>query len=196
MTDALPLTDVNALTWRAEQKRNRGSARHPINAAYYSMCVCVCVCVHLPLQSQMLSVFLSYWLCLIYVVERTITFRLSSLWPHNVFMRTLYFRPVVSSSSFYLFRRLFSAVADSMLPYFHTWCRLSANLECRSEMCCTRLTENTGRKKSPKIRHLATIAQLCRAVSSQLRHISTIGKNLLNSNISSTCPTIWRTSAH
>ena len=35
---------------------------------------------------------------------------------------------------------------------------------------------------------LGTIAQLCRAISSQLRHISTIGKNLLNSNTSSTCP--------
>jgi len=40
----------------------------------------------------------------------------------------------------------------------------------------------------PKSRHLGTIAQLCRAVSSQLRHISTVGKNLLSSNISSTCP--------
>ena len=36
--------------------------------------------------------------------------------------------------------------------------------------------------------HLGTIAQLCRAISSQLRHILTIGKNLLNSNTSSTCP--------
>ena len=45
-------------------------------------------------------------------------------------------------------------------------------------------------KKSPKIAcHLGTIAQLCRAISSQLRHVSTIGKkNLLSSNISSTCP--------
>ena len=39
-----------------------------------------------------------------------------------------------------------------------------------------------------KIRHLCTIAQLCRAVSSQLRHVSTIKKNLLNSNTFSTCP--------
>jgi len=55
-----------------------------------------------------------------------------------------------------------------------------------SEMCGTRLAENTGRKKN---RHFGTIAQLCRAVSSQLRHISTIGKkNLLSSNTSSTCP--------
>jgi len=29
----------------------------------------------------------------------------------------------------------------------------SANLECRSEMCGTRLAENTRRKKSSKIRH-------------------------------------------
>ena len=43
-------------------------------------------------------------------------------------------------------------------------------------------------QKSPKIGHLGTIAQLCRAISSQLRHVSTIGKNLLSSNISSTCP--------
>jgi len=34
-------------------------------------------------------------------------------------------------------------------------------------------------QKSPKIRHLHTIAQLCRAVSSQLRHVSTIGKKLV-----------------
>jgi len=37
-----------------------------------------------------------------------------------------------------------------------------------------RLVENTGRKKSPKIRHLRTIAQLCRALSLQLTHVSTI----------------------
>jgi len=37
-----------------------------------------------------------------------------------------------------------------------------------------------------KNRHLGTIAQICWAISSQLRHVSTIGKNLLNSNISPT----------
>jgi len=47
-----------------------------------------------------------------------------------------------------------------------------------SETCCARLAENTGRKKVAKNRHLGTIAQLCRAISSQLRHISTIGKKL------------------
>ena len=39
-----------------------------------------------------------------------------------------------------------------------------------------------------KIRRLRTISQLYRAISSQLRHVSTIGKNVVNSNISSTRP--------
>ena len=47
-------------------------------------------------------------------------------------------------------------------------------------MCCTRLAENTGHKKVAKNRHLGTIAQLCRAISSQLRHLSTIAKKLVN----------------
>jgi len=51
-----------------------------------------------------------------------------------------------------------------------------------------RLAENTGYKKVAKNRHLGTIAQICRAISSQLRHMSTIGKELLSSNMSSTCP--------
>ena len=42
-------------------------------------------------------------------------------------------------------------------------------------------------QKVAKNRHLRTIAQLCRAISSQLRHVSTIGKNLLSSDMSSTC---------
>ena len=46
-------------------------------------------------------------------------------------------------------------------------------------MCCSRLAANTGRKKVAKNRHLGTIAQLRRAISSQLRHISTIGKKLV-----------------
>jgi len=58
-------------------------------------------------------------------------------------------------------------------------CGLSVNLECRSERCCARLAENTARKKSRKSRHLDTIPQLCRAISSQLMHVSTIGKKLV-----------------
>jgi len=47
------------------------------------------------------------------------------------------------SSSFFLliFRCLILAVADWMSTILlqYTWCAPSANLECRSEMCCTRL---------------------------------------------------------
>jgi len=46
-------------------------------------------------------------------------------------------------------------------------------------MCCTRLAANTGRKNDAKNRHLGTIPQLCRAISSQLRRVSTIGKKLV-----------------
>jgi len=65
------------------------------------------------------------------------------------------------------------------LPYCYTWCGLHANLECRSEMCCTRLAGNAVRKDYTKNRHLGTIAQLCPAVCSQLRHVSTFGKKLV-----------------
>jgi len=70
-------------------------------------------------------------------------------------MRTFYFTAVVTifllfSSS--VFPRLFSAIADwpGCLTYFDTWYGLSANLDCRSEMCCTRLAENTGRRITQK----------------------------------------------
>jgi len=55
-------------------------------------------------------------------------------------------------------------------------------------MCCTGRAANTGRKKVAKNRQMGAIAQICRAISLQLRHISIIGKKLLSSNISSTCP--------
>ena len=80
---------------------------------------------------------------------------------------------------FFFFPRLISAAADWMsaiLPHL-VW--PSAYLECRSEMCCTRLAGNAGPKKVAKNRHLGTIAQLCRTISSQLRHASTIGKKLV-----------------
>jgi len=48
-----------------------------------------------------------------------------------------------------------------------------------SEMCGMQLNENAGPKKVAKICHLGTIAQLCQAISSQPRHVSTIGKKLV-----------------
>jgi len=117
-------------------------------------------------------------------------------------MWTLYFHPVVSSIflSFFFFSS--PNLSSRRLDVYHTskhgsmevlllllssnLC-LSANLECRSQTCCAWLAQNTGRKKVAKNRHLGIIAQLCRAISSQLRHVLTIGKYLLSSNISSTC---------
>jgi len=76
---------------------------------------------------------------------------------------------------------------STILPHM-PWCGLSANLECRSKTCCRRLAGNTERKKSPKIRHLGTIAKLCPVISSQLKHVSTTGKMSLNRNNNHTCP--------
>jgi len=63
------------------------------------------------------------------------------------------------SSFFFLF---FLAKSQRLeigcLPYFHTWCGLSANSKCTSEMCCMRLTENTGCKKSPFWHHRTTLS--------------------------------------
>ena len=51
------------------------------------------------------------------------------------------------SSFFHLFPRLISAAADWMstiLPHISLMWPYSADLECRSEMCCKRLAGNTG----------------------------------------------------
>jgi len=66
---------------------------------------------------------------------------------HYIFI--LWFISIYLLSSIYLF---FLAKSQrphiGCIPYFHTWCDRSANLERRSEMCGTRLAENAGRKKS------------------------------------------------
>jgi len=64
----------------------------------------------------------------------------------------------VVSSFFFFFLLLFNFLSQSQpsqircLPYFHTWCGLSANLRCRSETCCTWPAVNTGCKKVAKNR--------------------------------------------
>jgi len=81
-------------------------------------------------------------------------------------------------SSFFFFSSPNLSGGDWRLDVYHTstpWYGLSANLECMSEMCCTLLAEI----QDAKDRHFGTIAQLCRAVSSQLGHISTIEKKLV-----------------
>jgi len=73
---------------------------------------------------------------------------------------------------------------SAILPHM---CDLSANLECRSETCCTRLAENTERKmmqKSPSAHHRTTLSGYIFATKARIDN----RKNLLNSNISSRCP--------
>jgi len=61
----------------------------------------------------------------------------------------------------FLFPCLISAVGhwiSTILPHHNTWCGLSVNLECMSEMCCMRLAENTGCKNSPSGHHCTTLS--------------------------------------
>jgi len=67
------------------------------------------------------------------------------------------------------------------LDVYHTsthGCGPSANLECGSETCCACLAGNAGpknAKKSPSGHHHTSLS----AISSQLRHVLTIGKKLV-----------------
>ena len=64
-------------------------------------------------------------------------------------------------SIFFSSTNLSSCRLDGCLPY--TWCGSSANLEFRSEMCCTWLSGNAGHKKiakkSPSEHHRTTLSR-------------------------------------
>jgi len=107
-------------------------------------------------------------------------------------MRTLYFCPVVSF--FYLLSFFFYSspnLSGRRLDVYHTsthgvalariW---NAGLKCAARGSL----QMKDPKKSPKIAIWAPSHKLCWAISSQLGRVSTIGKNLLSSNSSSTCP--------
>jgi len=112
---------------------------------------------------------------------------LRSRYAHYIFVLFL--------SSFFSSPNLSGRRLDVCHTSTNTRCGLSANLECRSEMCCTRIAENTECKQDAKIGYLRPIVQLydtrvhglCTWVvgtelycfttmSSQLRHVSTIRK--------------------
>jgi len=89
--------------------------------------------------------------------------------------------------SFFFSPRLFSAIGDWMSTILPHMMSLSANLECMSEMCCTWLAENTGRKnyiKPPSAHHRTTLSGYIFATKAYIDN----RQKLLNSNISSTCP--------
>ena len=101
--------------------------------------------------------------------------KFSILWKHVqeilLFMAALWNRAghyifalwfLLSFFFFLSFPRRISAIADWIIPYFHTWRGLSANLRCRSETCCTWVADNTGCKKiaknSPSGHHRTTLS--------------------------------------
>ena len=97
---------------------------------------------------------------------------------------SLLWSPCVADADiiFVLFRSFFFLFFPR-LPYFHTWCDLSANLECRSEMCCTRFTGNAGPKKcqkSPFAHHRTTLSGYIFPTKARIDNRK---KNLLSSNL-------------
>ena len=100
-------------------------------------------------------------------------------------MRTLYFCNVVSFYLFYSSPNL----SGRRLDVYHISTHGVALVRIKNACLCLKYAARGSLKiRDAKNRHFGTIVQLCRAVSSQLRHLSTIGKNLLNSNTSSICP--------
>jgi len=120
-----------------------------------------------------LASLLTHLLCLLFNYCMIFMAALCSRCGHYIFACDFFFYLL----SF--FPCLISWSQSGCLPYFHTWCGLSENLRCRSETCCTRLAGNTGCKNDAKNHHLGRSAQLCRALSSQLRHVLTIRKKLV-----------------
>ena len=91
----------------------------------------------------------------------------------------------LSSSSFSSF---FSSpnLGGRRLDVYHTSTHGAALV--RIQNVCLKCSAGDSLKiQDAKNRHFGTIAQLCRAVSSQLRHVSTIGNNLLNIDTFPTC---------
>jgi len=87
------------------------------------------------------------------------------LWPPYGIGQTIIFLPCDFYFSSFFFFYLFSSPNLSVVGewistvlYSHSWCGLSANLECMSEMCCTRLVQNKGRKKSPFWHHRTNLS--------------------------------------
>ena len=82
------------------------------------------------------------------------------LWPPCVADADIIFSSVVSSFFFFFFSpNLSGRRLDVYHTYVHTWCGLSANLECRSEMCCARLAAGRkSRQKSPSRHHRTTFS--------------------------------------
>ena len=87
---------------------------------------------------------------------------------------------------FFLSSFFFSSpyLSGRRLDVYHTWCGLSTNLDCMSEMCCTRLAGNTGRKKSPFLHNRTILSDYIFGTKACIDN----REKMLNSNTSATCP--------
>jgi len=99
------------------------------------------------------------------------------LWPPYVIGQAIIFLPCGFYLSFFLLLSFFSSpnLSGRRLDVYHTstpgvaLVRIyNAGLKCAA--CCLLEISDTNN------RHFGTIVQLCRAISSELRHVSTIGK--------------------
>jgi len=70
-------------------------------------------------------------------------------WNYGTFAEGATYIPQGSHHIFF-YHFSFPILSCCILDVYHTWCGLSANLGCGSEMWCMRLTKNTGHKKIPK----------------------------------------------
>jgi len=109
-----------------------------------------------------------------------------SLWSPYVIGQTIIFFPCGFCLSFFFFSSPnLSDRRFDVLLYFHTWCGLSANLECMSEMCCKGSLKIQDAKKSPFWHHRTNLSGCIRTAEA---YIDNRKKNLLNIDTSSTCP--------
>ena len=91
------------------------------------------------------------------------------------------------SSSIFFFLAESQPSQIGCLPYLDT-CGPSANVECRSEKCCTphwKCSTQKPAKKSPSGYHRTTLSV---HIFATMARIDNRKKSLLSSNISSTCP--------
>ena len=98
-------------------------------------------------------------------------------------MRTLYFCPVASSSSFFFFPRLISAVTKWMSTILLLMVSPYCELRCRSEMCCTllvRIQDAKSRQKSTSGHHRTTSSGFIFATKARIDN----RKKVLSSNMS------------
>ena len=92
---------------------------------------------------------------MVILIEDLVMVALCNRADHYIF---ILFLLLLLSSSFFSSPNL----SGRRLDVYHTLAHGVANLECRSEMCCTRLAANTGRKKSrqksPSRHHRTTLS--------------------------------------